>query len=426
MTTHSEDQLVPEANARERFVADILTSALNLDALHSSYPIEVNNPNEVYDEMSCWKGASVIHMLYDYLGDKAFKKGVHSYLNKWAHENVITEDLWSSLEEAGQKPVRSFVSAWSQQKGYPLIHVTSRQDVSNRVLTLVQEKFSMDGVLSEEDRQIVWPVPIRIVSQGNNEPFEILLEKRSQDVVLKGVKSSDWVKLNAGFTSFCRVNYPPDMLRLFEPSIVDKSLSGIDRLNILIDLFALVQRGMVKSDRFLDLMKAYKLEDRCSIWRSILDCLRKFSSVLEYTDFQELFYLYARMLLADICSKLGNRPALNEREQDRELRPLVRGFLASCKDPRQLQEAKAWCESKLDRIKKNPQFLTDSIIKAAAADCNETIFETFFQLCHQPDVLEKDRLFQSLGASRDPVRIDQLIKFAMSVSAFSFANWRKE
>ena len=388
----------------------------------------MDQPNEVYDEISYWKGASVIRMLYHYLGDKAFKKGIHSYLRKWAQENVITEDLWGSLEKASEKPVRSFMSTWIQQKGYPLIHVTSRQYGSNRVLTLKQEKFSIHGdPLSEKDLQTEWPVPIRIISQGNKKPVKVLLENRSQEVVLKRVGPNEWVKLNPDLTSFFCVNYPPDMLRLFQPGIVDKSLSSIDRLNILNDLFALVQCGKCSSDRLLELIEAYKLEDRYSVWKSIIDCLNKFNSIIEYTDFQELFHLYVRKLLAGIYSKL-RRTVIgvndHEKEQNEHLKTLVCSLLVSCNDPQVMQEAKARFESYFRKINKTPEHKRDPIYLAVASDCDEHTFESFFWL-YRESLSGKERILQSLGTSRHPVQIHKLIQFAMSVSAFLFANWSK-
>ena len=418
------DQLLPEFNIWEKFITDTFTSALSLDALHNSHPIEVpvNHPNEIeeiFDQVSYEKGASVIRMLYHYLGNDVFQAGMHSYLSKWAYKNAVTEDLWDSLEEASKKPVRSIMSTWTRQKGYPVIHVTSRQDGSNRVLTLTQEKFSIDGMLSEKDQQTKWLVPISIVSQGNPKPVKVLLENRSQEVILEGVEPNEWVKLNPGMTSFCRVNYPPEMLELFQQSIVDKSLSSIDRLNIQNDLFALVESGKIRSDRVLKLMEAFQLEDQFPVWDSIIDCLGKFNSVLAYTDFQEVFHLYARKLLAKIYSQLGSKPVAGEHHQIALLRSRVLGLLVSCKDPQVLQEAKAQFESHLAKITQIPADLRQPIYRAVAGDCDEKTFESFFQLYRENELQEeKNRIARSLGASRDPARIQKLIDFAMSVSAF--------
>ena len=86
-------------------------SALSLDALHNSHPIEVpvghpSEIDEIFDDISYSKGASVIRMLHRYLGDADFRKGMALYLNRHAYKNTQTEDLWAALAEVSGKPVR--------------------------------------------------------------------------------------------------------------------------------------------------------------------------------------------------------------------------------------------------------------------------------------------------------------------------------
>jgi hypothetical protein len=56
-------------------VTDTYNKALELDALHNSHPIEVpvGHPSEIreiFDDISYNKGAAVIRMLYNYVGDE--------------------------------------------------------------------------------------------------------------------------------------------------------------------------------------------------------------------------------------------------------------------------------------------------------------------------------------------------------------------
>jgi len=51
-------------------------------------------------------------MLYDYIGDAAFRSGLKSYLTKFSYRNAETPDLWASLEEASGKPVGKVMSTW--------------------------------------------------------------------------------------------------------------------------------------------------------------------------------------------------------------------------------------------------------------------------------------------------------------------------
>lgn len=69
------NQIFPEFQIWNQFWTDVFCRALNCDALDNSHPIEVmvNNPNEIneiFDGISYNKGASIIRMLHNMIGDK--------------------------------------------------------------------------------------------------------------------------------------------------------------------------------------------------------------------------------------------------------------------------------------------------------------------------------------------------------------------
>lgn len=69
----------PEFDIWTHFVATDYQSALELDSLKTSHPIEVkvNEPSEIdeiFDAISYSKGATTIRMLHDYIGDEVRKK----------------------------------------------------------------------------------------------------------------------------------------------------------------------------------------------------------------------------------------------------------------------------------------------------------------------------------------------------------------
>ena len=88
------DHCFPEYDIWTQFVSADYTRALDLDALDNSHPIEVNvgHPSEVdeiFDAISYSKGASVIRMLHNYIGDEDFRKGMNTYLLKFQHKNAF-------------------------------------------------------------------------------------------------------------------------------------------------------------------------------------------------------------------------------------------------------------------------------------------------------------------------------------------------
>jgi len=72
------------------------------DSLLGSHPVRVpvNNPDEIaeiFDEISYGKGASILRMIEEYLGERSFREGVYRYLKKFEYSNATASDLWDSL-----------------------------------------------------------------------------------------------------------------------------------------------------------------------------------------------------------------------------------------------------------------------------------------------------------------------------------------
>jgi puromycin-sensitive aminopeptidase len=112
------DKLFPSWNIWTQFAYLDMSTALSLDALKHTHPIEipVHHPSEIaeiFDEVSYSKGASVIRMLADYLGEKDFRDGLRHYLKKHAYSNTHTTDLWASFEKISKKPVTKIMQNWT-------------------------------------------------------------------------------------------------------------------------------------------------------------------------------------------------------------------------------------------------------------------------------------------------------------------------
>src|SRR3989344_7450277 len=79
------DHIFPDWEMWTEFVSSDLGNALSLDSLKHTHPIEVpvHHPDEIseiFDAVSYSKGASVIRMLAEYIGEKDFRDGLRHYL----------------------------------------------------------------------------------------------------------------------------------------------------------------------------------------------------------------------------------------------------------------------------------------------------------------------------------------------------------
>lgn len=64
------------------------------------------------------KGAWVLHILRERVGEEAFKQGVRNYLNKHQYKNVSTADFITEVEEASGEDLTGFVAQWLEQSAF--------------------------------------------------------------------------------------------------------------------------------------------------------------------------------------------------------------------------------------------------------------------------------------------------------------------
>ncbi|MEM4372050.1 MAG: M1 family metallopeptidase, partial [Metallosphaera sp.] len=108
------------------FLLDETAGALLKDSIPTTHPIEtkVNSPEEVeqiFDDISYGKGASILRMIESYIGKDEFRRGISKYLQKFSYGNAEGKDLWNSLEEASGKPVSKIMPHWVLEDGYPMV-----------------------------------------------------------------------------------------------------------------------------------------------------------------------------------------------------------------------------------------------------------------------------------------------------------------
>ncbi|XP_054154240.1 puromycin-sensitive aminopeptidase-like [Oppia nitens] len=417
------DHLFPDYQIWTQFVSHNYIPALESDALHNSHPIEVpvghpSEIDEIFDNISYYKGASIVHMLYKFIGDELFRKGMRLYLDRHQYKNTITEDLWTALQEASDRPVRDVMNTWTKQKGFPVITVSSRRNGNSLILTLTQEKFCADGKLPPSESSVLWMIPISIIkgSEPDKVAVEALMDGKQLEISIPNVADNEWIKLNPECIGFYRVNYSPELLNLFLPSIYDKTLQPLNRLDLQNDLFALVESGQASTVDILKWMNAFaNNEDNYTVWNSINGFLEKLHQLLADTDVQPKYYEFGRQLLSKIFDRLGWQPINGETHSDTLLRSLIINRLAAFEDPTVLAESKKLFDLHLKGTDIIEPDLRDAIYRAVAVDCDDQSFEALFKLYRDSDLHEeKNRLSIALGSVRDVHRIDKVLDFSLS------------
>src|SRR5690349_7327450 len=183
------------------------SQAFDTDALESTWPIQypVISPADaegMFDVLTYEKGAAVVRMLEQYLGEERFREGIRRYMTTHAYGNTETTDLWDAIEAASGEPVRRIMDSWIFQGGHPMVSVEARAE--GRVLHLSQGRFRY---LDDGDDSARWAVPLQLrygTASGEVVHTTALLDGDELEIDLP--EPVVWVQANADGTGFYRVH----------------------------------------------------------------------------------------------------------------------------------------------------------------------------------------------------------------------------
>lgn len=320
------DTFHPEWEMWTQFSVDEQQLALKMDSLEFTHPIEVpvGHPDEIrtiFDAISYQKGASIIHMLHDYLGADAFRDGLRHYLKQHAYKNTDTVDLWQALEDISKKPVKAFMHAWTSQKGFPLLSV----DLQNDHLHIEQNVFIVNPHSQSRKDETCWPVPL--LAEGLN---STVVEKRSTNIPIKPDNAP--IKLNTSQTGFYRVDYSKQLQERQVKALQAGSLSSIDRMGLLSDGIEVTRSGHQSVVEYLELLQHYRNETTLPVWDIIATSIGAIRTVLSKSDtdneLRDLIKPFIRELVAPQLERLGFGEKISEPHLDTLLRPLIIGLAA--------------------------------------------------------------------------------------------------
>jgi tricorn protease interacting factor F2/3 len=251
----------PQWKIWQDFVKNSTGGAMARDALKSTHPIEskVQSPEEIeelFDEISYGKGASILRMIEAYVGPEKFQKGVSNYLQRFRYSNATGRDLWNHLQEASGLDVSRVMNAWIGKTGYPVVTAS----LSSGKLVLEQERFLLSGTREKQ----TWPIPVTVTISESRQL--VLLDKEKTEVDVESPKS---LVLNLGRTGFYRVDYRGSELQSL---VWASNLSPLDRYGIATDAWAFLNSGRMSwneyrslLDRFFsdgDYLPAYETSER--------------------------------------------------------------------------------------------------------------------------------------------------------------------
>ncbi|MDQ1438372.1 MAG: tricorn protease interacting factor [Acidimicrobiaceae bacterium] len=398
----------------DRWVTFGLTrgAAMVIDSLASTRPIEfpVGAPQEaegMFDVLTYQKGAGVLRMLEQYLGDEAFRSGIARYIDTHQYSNTETTDLWDAIEAATGEPARATMDTWIFQGGYPVVSVEQGTDATDLVLS--QRRFRY----VEHDDDALWRVPVLIRASVAGEVVRqrVLLTERETTVRLPG--KPDWVVVNAGGSGVYRVRYAAELLRALTTDV--SHLDKLERFNLVGDTWASVLAGTTSPAEYVDLLRLFRDETDPAVWAVIVSGLGALRRAMPETDRPRL-QRFVRELVGPQVTRLGWTPQPGESELDAELRGhllLALGWLGA--DEAVIEQARQLHEQYLADPSSVEPNVADTVATLVARTGGEGDFQAFLDRWRHPsNPQEEMRYLYLLAEYRHPSLARRALDLAIS------------
>ncbi|XP_075413562.1 aminopeptidase N [Tenrec ecaudatus] len=289
----------PTWNIKDLMVLNDVYRVMAVDALASSHPLsspanEVNTPaqiSEMFDSISYSKGASVLRMLSNFLTEDVFKKGLSTYLHKFAYSNTNYLDLWEHLQMAVNEDstlklpasVRTIMDRWTLQMGFPVITVdTSSGKISQKHFLLDPES----NVTRPSEFNYLWIAPISsIKSQVEQNIYWLNGTKEAQNNEFK-TATDEWLLLNINVTGYYQVNYDEKNWKMIQNQLQTNPLviPVINRAQVINDAFNLASAQIVSVTLALDNTLFLDREREYMPWQAALSSLSYFKLMFDRSE----------------------------------------------------------------------------------------------------------------------------------------------
>ena len=142
-----------------------------------------DNPDIIYNEEHTYlKGACILHMLRDVLGDDQFFRAMSYYLHKHEFKNVVSDDLKIAIQEATGQNLDWFFEDWITGAGHPQLEVSYKFVPERKVIDLSVKQVQP---IVEGQGLFTLPVSITIATPNRKWSEKIWVKGETEHFILK-------------------------------------------------------------------------------------------------------------------------------------------------------------------------------------------------------------------------------------------------
>lgn len=161
-------------------------------------PIEDTGDIETaFDGITYEKGSAVIGMFEHYVGEEAFRKGIHYHLEQFKFGNADVNDFLASISKMAGEDIGPAFRTFLNQPGLPLVEMAMHCDNGKASVHLKQSRYLPLGSTGSTDKQWQIPVCMKYPAGDSTSTQCEMLEQPEADVSLKAGSCPAWIMPNA-------------------------------------------------------------------------------------------------------------------------------------------------------------------------------------------------------------------------------------
>ncbi len=162
------------------------------DSTYSIVADRTAEEGEVTNTVTYQKGACVLLMLRDMMGDVAFKKGIQAYYKKFMNKNAVSKDFQLEMGKASNLNLTAFFNQWLHRGGLIRLKATWKYDSQKKQVILTVNQ------IQKQDEMYDFPLDIAMQVDEKNLPIlkKINIKKQSETFIFPLAKKPITLELD--------------------------------------------------------------------------------------------------------------------------------------------------------------------------------------------------------------------------------------
>ncbi len=369
MEVTASDHFAPEWHSWASFGVGRVRSLL-ADSLPSTRAIEYDvvapsDAENMFDELTYEKGASILKMAEVYLGKDVFQQGIRQYLNAHRYSNTETSDLWAALDDASGEAVSEMMNTWVFQGGHPVVVVEPLPDgvrLTQSAFRLLDKESDPRGAIGT-----LWHVPV-VVRDANGTESKVLMTQEEQTVQVPTLPAI----VNAGGLGVYRTRYTQPLFAQIQEMYRD--LAPLERFNLIADTWWCTLADQGSLEGAIDLMRRCQDEDDPRVLGVVSGALGFLDQIADEKQ-HSLVAKLTRTIFGPVIERIGLEPTQEDSADVKQARAVAFLTLGTIgEDPSVREIATQWFREDMSGVGGASGDLASPVLATVAYQGDESEF----------------------------------------------------